>query len=415
MMISPQSEYFTPSGDGHQQYYSGMNTGLPFSYKGQQQMMWPMQQWVPTVPVTPMPPVQQVQPVQPQIPMISAVQVQTPIPFIPVHVSVPVAPQNPTVNASTDLPPRRQRDRRHARPPRPPKKKHCCQEDICPAPQAHCEDDECTLPETETHHHHHEKRPCDARCVDVEDILKIGTFEPVKKGNTTKENTSYSWEWWYRLLRTKLSKGGCSDLEAAHSAINHMTLLEERKDEEGESMRNLRSQCLLRAVQEGQDTLVAFLLEEKHHDHCCDFKTTLPTDTLIDNDDTIRFSMLPNDLEEESHHHSHIVDLEFMGSQGETALYNAARLGYIDIAKMLIRAGANIEASNNRGYSCLGVAAMRGLYPMVQYLLSEGADPNHQNKRLETVVTTASIRGYMNIVKLLVEAEQKKKNDGGVA
>ena len=61
-------------------------------------------------------------------------------------------------------------------------------------------------------------------------------------------------------------------------------------------------------------------------------------------------------------------------NEGSSLLTIAARDQYIEIAKMLIKGGANVNARNNRGYTPLGYAAYNGSVFMSLLLIQSGAD-----------------------------------------
>ena len=89
---------------------------------------------------------------------------------------------------------------------------------------------------------------------------------------------------------------------------------------------------------------------------------------------------------------------------GATALHWAVRVDDLDMADMLIRAGANVSAATREGVTPLQLAAMNGHAAMLIKLIKAGADPNapltqygdtadrlHRTKRI--VVTSLPHRG----------------------
>jgi YVTN family beta-propeller protein len=77
-------------------------------------------------------------------------------------------------------------------------------------------------------------------------------------------------------------------------------------------------------------------------------------------------------------------------SSGSTALSTAAFHDKIDIAKLLIRRGANVETTNRDGNTPLLVAAFMCRREMVQLLLEKGASPLTKNGRGETPIDAVS-------------------------
>ena len=67
------------------------------------------------------------------------------------------------------------------------------------------------------------------------------------------------------------------------------------------------------------------------------------------------------------------VDLK--DNQGNTPLINAARVGFLDGARLLIAKGAQVNVSNSLGETPLIVAVQKRDVAMTRLLLTEGADP----------------------------------------
>jgi ankyrin repeat protein len=63
-------------------------------------------------------------------------------------------------------------------------------------------------------------------------------------------------------------------------------------------------------------------------------------------------------------------------SGGFTALYFAAQQGYVDVARVLLDAGAEINDSHSEYGSPLLLAIASGHEVMALFLLNVGADPN---------------------------------------
>jgi len=73
---------------------------------------------------------------------------------------------------------------------------------------------------------------------------------------------------------------------------------------------------------------------------------------------------------------------------GSTALITASVFGKTEVAKALIKAGADLNLQNNDGATALHVAAFFGRKEIVETLLVHGADKNVRNSRGELAVTT---------------------------
>ncbi len=113
------------------------------------------------------------------------------------------------------------------------------------------------------------------------------------------------------------------------------------------------------------------------------------------------------------------VDVNTQSLDGTSALHWAADQDNIDIAKMLIAAGANVKAANDYGITPLTLACVNGSSAMVDVLLKAGADPNTVFSEGETALMTASRTGNVDVVKLLLNAganpDAKEPNKGQTA
>lgn len=97
----------------------------------------------------------------------------------------------------------------------------------------------------------------------------------------------------------------------------------------------------------------------------------------------------------------------------ETPLHIAVYEGHWDVAKLLIDHGADVNARNNNGSTPLHIAAERGFLDIVQLLLEKGADPNILDSKARTPANLAAKKGYENVVALLkeyMEGKRKPKN-----
>lgn len=141
------------------------------------------------------------------------------------------------------------------------------------------------------------------------------------------------------------------------------------------------------------------------------------------------------------------IDVDAYDPNGNTALINATEFGNKNIAEILIKAGANVNAKsknkseataliraavlnvspeivkilldanadldvqNANGFTALMLAAANGKLKFVKLLLSKGANPKLLNKRNETALDMASRTSMSNteaIVELLKNAVQEK-------
>jgi len=92
------------------------------------------------------------------------------------------------------------------------------------------------------------------------------------------------------------------------------------------------------------------------------------------------------------------------GLVDETPLKMAATYGYEAIVKLLIAAGAEVDAPDNSGVTALGIAAGRAHSGTVKILLAAGADINATDVYGRTVLYLTMERGDPEIVTMLLAA-----------
>lgn len=84
----------------------------------------------------------------------------------------------------------------------------------------------------------------------------------------------------------------------------------------------------------------------------------------------------------------------FCSLLGNTALTYACAGGFIDIVKVLLNEGANIEDHNENGHTPLMEAASAGHVEVARVLLDHGAGINtHSNEFKESALTLACYKG----------------------
>jgi len=85
-------------------------------------------------------------------------------------------------------------------------------------------------------------------------------------------------------------------------------------------------------------------------------------------------------------------------------LHTAATHGQVEIAKLLLKAGADIDGGDIDGSTPLGVAAIKNQKGMVTFLLANGADVNKRDKNGAYSLSFAAFGGDAEIVQILIEA-----------
>ncbi len=105
--------------------------------------------------------------------------------------------------------------------------------------------------------------------------------------------------------------------------------------------------------------------------------------------------------------------VDFPNRRGETALMLAALHGQLDVARLLVRRGAEI---NRAGWTPLHYAATNGHAELVHYLLDENAYIDAQSPNRTTPLMMAARHGHPEVVRLLVQAgaDPSARNEAGM-
>lgn len=82
---------------------------------------------------------------------------------------------------------------------------------------------------------------------------------------------------------------------------------------------------------------------------------------------------------------------------------NAKNHGNVDFLRLLIENGANLDDVNKHGYTALAGASSEGSYEAVEYLLSVGANIESEKEEETTPLLAACIYGDLEVAKLLLE------------
>ena len=85
-----------------------------------------------------------------------------------------------------------------------------------------------------------------------------------------------------------------------------------------------------------------------------------------------------------------------------TPLYLASNYGHLEVVKILLKFGANINAKSIDGLTPLIIATIKERLQVVQYLLEQKADPYIGNENNLLALHEAAIQGNLDVVKLLV-------------
>jgi ankyrin repeat protein len=99
------------------------------------------------------------------------------------------------------------------------------------------------------------------------------------------------------------------------------------------------------------------------------------------------------------------ADVNIAQIDGSTALHWAAEHDDIEMADVLIRAGARVAARTREGVTPLQLAATNGSAPLIDRLLKAGADPNAAlTSAGDTALMMAARTGTTDAIRALVEA-----------
>ena len=96
------------------------------------------------------------------------------------------------------------------------------------------------------------------------------------------------------------------------------------------------------------------------------------------------------------------VSVQTAEIDGTTALHWAAHHDRLQIAGLLLDAGAAVDATNRYGVTPLALASVNGSTPMIARLLEAGADPNLPNPEGETPLMAAARTGNAGAIETLL-------------
>ena len=98
------------------------------------------------------------------------------------------------------------------------------------------------------------------------------------------------------------------------------------------------------------------------------------------------------------------VDVNAKDTFGWTPLHQAAWEGHTDVVPLLPAAGAEVDAKNESGSTPLHLAAAQGHTDVARLLLAAGADVDAKNTNGSTPLHRAAYQGHTEAVRLLPEA-----------
>lgn len=112
------------------------------------------------------------------------------------------------------------------------------------------------------------------------------------------------------------------------------------------------------------------------------------------------------------------ANVNFVDDAGETPLFSAASKGCLEIARLLLDAGATTtinQGNHESGRTAFHEGALNGHIDIVQLLLEQGVDINRRTKKGSTALIYAAAGGHVNILRFLLEqgVDIDQRNDIG--
>lgn len=176
----------------------------------------------------------------------------------------------------------------------------------------------------------------------------------------------------------------------------------------------LTSGAPINVVEVSRESLGLEIIRHRAPSHC-EVSTVLHvigqgTKLLLDNTSRPPYYALPAVFWAVENHHVALLnlaiccnaDLEWRNHKNQTALHVALRLGYENLALLLLASGANFKSLDTNGCQMLDIAIEK-CHRAVKAILDLGADPNKQNYHGATALHNAAKLGKEKTVKLLLE------------
>lgn len=99
-----------------------------------------------------------------------------------------------------------------------------------------------------------------------------------------------------------------------------------------------------------------------------------------------------------------VVNINAHDIEGRTALIYAASRGYVQAVGILLKKGADVNATRSHNWSALMHATLSGHTKIVDMLIKAGADINIKSKSGINALIIASGKNYVDIVNILIKA-----------
>ncbi len=100
------------------------------------------------------------------------------------------------------------------------------------------------------------------------------------------------------------------------------------------------------------------------------------------------------------------------GENFETPLMKAAREGTVEIARLLLARGADVNVQDGEKTTALEAAISRDQTAIVALLLEKKADPNSVNKYMQSALSNAAAADNLEVTEMLLKAKAKPELPG---
>ncbi|OCK92934.1 ankyrin [Cenococcum geophilum 1.58] len=113
-----------------------------------------------------------------------------------------------------------------------------------------------------------------------------------------------------------------------------------------------------------------------------------------------------------------IANLTKLNGQGNLGLSIASENGHCEVARLLVKSGANVKAKDQDGRTALHLAAWGGHEAVVHLLIESGADVEEEDHDRRRALHRAAGGGHEAVARLLVESKaniEAKDQDGWTA
>ena len=101
------------------------------------------------------------------------------------------------------------------------------------------------------------------------------------------------------------------------------------------------------------------------------------------------------------------ADINHANSAGDTPLYVASEMGYVEVVRILLENGADINKAESNGQTPLMIAVEYGHFELVEVLLEYGANLNAKTNEGYTAFDMANEDKFPEIATLLKTSQQK--------